>query len=147
MITDLSVPLADLVNLADPAAGEIRFWEVVLAGNDTIHAPLTAGGRLFGDFLTVQSGLFDPVAKTGHDDVFFAAGNQSLRLILGRGNDGSANALIGDAVTVDGAAFLSVVTEGFLTGGNDEFFVSKKAGFTVVGDVLNVGYLWQRPGR
>ena len=42
VISGLSVPLADLVNLADPAAGEIRFWEVVLAGNDTIHAPLAA---------------------------------------------------------------------------------------------------------
>ena len=43
-------------------------------------------------------------------------------------------------MSVDGAAFLSVVTEGFLTGGNDEFFVSKKAGFTVVGMLLNVGF-------
>jgi len=137
-ITGISVPLADLVNLSDPAAGEVRFWDVILSGNDTIRAPLAAGGKFFGDFLSVQATVA-PVARTGGDDIFYAENTSLIRTTLSRGGEGSPHALIGDAATVNGTLSGAFIWNATVTGGADEFFVSKKAGFTVIGDVQVAG--------
>ncbi|MFN0194127.1 MAG: hypothetical protein ACKVP5_19485, partial [Aestuariivirga sp.] len=67
-ITGISVNAADLVSATNPAAGERKFWETVLGGNDTIYAPRAADGLLFGDFSAVQGVLFESVSRTGGND-------------------------------------------------------------------------------
>ena len=142
-ISGLAVPLTGLVDLANPAAGQVTFWETLLAGNDTILAPLLAGGRLFGDFLDVHAAL-QVVQRTGGDDTFVAespvqTGGTGVRVVLDRGGSGSQHALIGDAVGVSGSTFGSFIWEAYLQGGNDTFQVSRKSAFTVIGDVQTVG--------
>ena len=138
-ITGVSVPLTSLVDLTDPAAGEARFWDTLLFGNDTIFAPLAAGGKLFGDFEIVTPLGIGSIARSGGSDEFFASNGTVLPTGLSRGGVGSPNALIGDAVSAQGVATGSFVFTATVNGGDDTFTVSNKANFVVVGDVQFAG--------
>ena len=131
----LSVPLTSLINVGNPLAGQIAFWETVLGGDDEIRAPLAAGGQLFGDFTSVVSGAVDGIFRQGGNDEFFSAAPLSLGAVFVRGGEVAANALVGDALYVQGTVNGEFANYAEVAGGDDIFNVSAKSAFVVVGDV------------
>lgn len=140
-ITGLSVPLANLVNGISPSAGQTQFWETVLAGNDTIIAADTAGGRFFGDFQNVLTNGFDSIFKQGGDDVFSVDATTRPGLLASRGDGAAANALIGDAQYVQGEEAGPFALFADVVGGDDTFNVSGQPLYFVIGDVQTAGFL------
>jgi len=147
-IYNISVALTALVNPANPTAGSNAFWANLLGGNDTIKAgPLiidpginTPGGIFTGDYAAVISTILNTVSVTGGDDTFTSAiPSGSFGISLSRGGNVSSDALVGDALSVDGTVFHNILFAGHVTGGDDTFRISAKSGFMIVGDVQEVG--------
>ena len=134
-ITGLAVPLSALVRPANPAAGQVLFWETVLAGNDEIRAPSAAGGQLFGDFTNVVAEGFDSIFRQGGDDQFTASATESSGAILVRGGPVAGKALVGDGLFVQGTAAGDFAMFAEVQGGDDTFAISGKANYALVGDV------------
>lgn len=141
IITGLSVSLTELANFLDPAVAELRFWETVLGGNDEIRAPLAAGGQYFGDFANIVATAGNAISRTGGNDLLVAnspAGNGGSII---RGGSVSPNALVGDALFVQGADDGLIAYFAEVTGGNDRFEIGLKSSFLAVGDVQWVSLL------
>ncbi|MFT3986387.1 beta strand repeat-containing protein [Aestuariivirga sp.] len=136
------------VALTAVASGSNAFWANLLGGNDTIKAgPLiiptginTSGGIFTGDYATVLGTVLNTASVTGGNDTFTSAiPSGSFGISLSRGGNVSSNALVGDALSVDGTVFHNILFSGHVTGGDDIFRISAKSGFMIVGDVQQVG--------
>jgi len=144
VLTGISVPLTQLVTPGNYQLSLIRFWETVLGGDDTIIAPIDQGGVLFGDFtqVAVVPGSFQEVTRTGGDDSFIAnSGSGRVPIAL----RSSSPALVGDALSVDGAEEeingSPVAFSATVNGGDDTFTLTGGSHFLTVGDVRDVGPL------
>jgi hypothetical protein len=141
ILSGVSAPLTSLVSTGDYRAGVVRFWETVLGGDDTIIAPVSEGGILFGDFIEVivAPGSFQPISRIGGDDTFVVNSAPGRGPLIGRG-DGPA--VVGDALLAAGAEEEindnPVAFVGRVTGGNDTFTVSGGSHYSIIGDVRGV---------
>jgi Ca2+-binding RTX toxin-like protein len=140
-LTGISVPLADLVNPFNPAAGEIRFWETVLGGDDTITAPRINRGLMSGDFTDVVSNTFSGISRTGGDDTLTATAPVFSAVIGLGGGRSQSRALVGDALFVQGVANGQIANFAEVIGGDDTLRLFDKAAYVLVGDVVDVGEL------
>jgi Ca2+-binding RTX toxin-like protein len=122
VITGISVPVASLIsthNEFSPPPG----WVNLLGGNDTVWAPINAGGRLYGDTPTVDFWAGNP-GFVGGDD----------RINGGRRGD---QTLSGDFIDVGGLG-PSVIDA---TGGDDVIITNLLRGRSeIYGDAKRVSY-------
>jgi Ca2+-binding RTX toxin-like protein len=142
------VPLTELVSPAGTnaqVAGD-KFWERLLSGDDTILAPDSGRGFLFGDFLQILSDQLTTESRTGGNDTIIAAATNASPLVSLGGSRSSANALVGDAYLVEGSEHNNIAYPATLFGGNDTITMTLRPAYHLIGDAFFVGLLGEVVG-